>query len=76
MIRKNELSMKQASERVDGLEMDNYNLREQLQEHFKMIEDYRSLLNELASLIDYEKLSPESEKRTREIVAQLTELLN
>lgn len=68
--------MKQASERVDGLEMDNYNLREQLQEHFKMIEDYRSLLNELASLIDYEKLSPESEKRTREIVAQLTELLN
>lgn len=76
VIRKNELSMKQTSERVDGLEMDNYNLREQLQEQFKMIEDYRALLNELVSLIEYDKLTPQAEKRAKEIVTQLTELLN
>jgi len=39
--------LKQANQKLDSLEMDNYNLRENFNEQMKMIEDYKSLVTEL-----------------------------
>ena len=43
----NEQNLKVANEKVDNLEMDNYNLREQFNDQLKLLEEYRSCMNDL-----------------------------
>ena len=47
-----EKSLKQANFKMDTLEMDNYNLRENFNEQVKTLEEYKGMVSELQSLSD------------------------
>ena len=46
--------MKDATEKIDGLEMENYMLRDLVAELAKHLEDYDSVIKELLSYFDGE----------------------
>jgi predicted nuclease with TOPRIM domain len=47
-----EVNLKDTNERVENLEMENYNLRERFQEQEKLLDECRALVQELLTLFD------------------------
>ena len=66
-----------ANNKVDNLEMDNYNLREQFTEQLKILEDYRNTINDLGKIVDEHNTAPtqDSGKKLKEMLNKLTEMV-
>lgn len=47
-----EVNLKDTNERVENLEMENYNLRERFQEQEKLLDECRALVQELLTLVE------------------------
>ena len=71
--RRTETSLKKCIENIDALEMENYTMREQVQELAKSLDEYKSIMTELHALTDLENY--ESQPRVKELLTQLSELL-
>ncbi len=67
--------MKVANDKVDNLEMDNYNLREQFTEQLKILEEYRTTINELARVVEENSQQPtaDSAKKVKEMLSKLSD---
>ena len=73
-----EFHLKQANDKVDNLEMDNYNLREQFTEQLKILEDYRNTINDLSKVVDVHNSAPslDSGKKLKDLLSKLTEMVS
>ncbi len=56
---KNEKGLKDAIEKIDSLEMDNYMLRELVAELTRHFEDYEIVISDLVSCLNGEPMTPE-----------------
>lgn len=67
-----------ANDKVDSLEMDNYNLREQFSEQLKLLEEYRFCINDLEKGIEIHGQAPTNEtaKRVKENLTRLIEMIS
>ena len=72
---KAEKSLKVANDKVDNLEMDNYNLREQFTEQLKILDEYRTAINELGKVVDdhNQTPTPETGKKLKDMLSKLTD---
>ncbi|TNV87114.1 hypothetical protein FGO68_gene8085 [Halteria grandinella] len=73
--KRTESTLKQTNERLDSLEMDNYDLREQIQEQIKLLEEYRAMIAELQGLIDQNGGAEYNRARIVQIVGQLSDMI-
>jgi small-conductance mechanosensitive channel len=55
--KKNEKGLKEAVDKIDYLEMDNYMLREQVTELVKYLEEYEAVIREVLSVLDQDSIS-------------------
>jgi hypothetical protein len=74
---KAENSLKLANQKLDNLEMDNYNLRENFTEQLKNLDEYKSVVVELQTLVELQQERPSREQATKikELISQLKDLI-